>query len=332
VSDKADLVLEGGGIKGLGLLGAVTRLMEQGYTFPRVAGTSAGSILAAFLAAGVDAAGIVKVMGRLDYSRVPDLARPRIPFASEALSVLAEGGAHPGNYAYNWIREELSKLGVTTFADLRLDDQGADSNLRPNQRYKLVVMATDITQGRLLRLPWDYELFDRDPDKELVVDAVRASMSIPLYFKPRKLRNERTGEESTLVDGGVLSGFPVEIFDRTDGKNPRWPTFGVKIIPALPGADAALFPPFALPTLPPLRQLEQVLATALVDQTYLDQPCVRRRIIDVDTRSIGIIEFNASKDTRDGVIEKGREAADQFLAGWNWNAYKTECSGVADTQ
>jgi len=334
VSDKADLVLEGGGIKGLGLLGAVTRLMEQGYTFPRVAVTSAGSILAAFLAAGVDAAGIVKVMGRLDYSRVPDLARPRIPFASEALSVLAEGGAHPGNYAYNWIREELSKLGVTTFADLRLDDQGADSNLRPNQRYKLVVMATDITQGRLLRLPWDYELFDRDPDKELVVDAVRASMSIPLYFKPRKLRNERTGEESTLVDGGVLSGFPVEIFDRTDGKNPRWPTFGVKIIPALPGADAALFPPFALPTLPPLRQLEQVLATALVghDQTYLDQPCVRRRIIDVDTRSIGIIEFNASKDTRDGVIEKGREAADQFLAGWNWNAYKTECSGVADTQ
>jgi NTE family protein len=59
VSDKADLVLEGGGTKGLGLLGAVTRMMEQGYRFPRVAGTSAGSILAAFLAAGVDAAGIV---------------------------------------------------------------------------------------------------------------------------------------------------------------------------------------------------------------------------------------------------------------------------------
>lgn len=299
-----------------------------------MAGTSAGSILAAFLAAGVDAAGIVKVLGRLDYSRVPDLARPRIPVASEAVSLLAEGGAHPGNYAYNWIREELSKLGITTFADLRLNDPGADSNLRPNQRYKLVVMATDITQGRLLRLPWDYELFDRDPDKELVADAVRASMSIPLYFKPRKLRNERTGEESTLVDGGVLSGFPVEIFDRTDAKHPRWPTFGVKIIPALPGADTALFPLLGLPTLPPLRQLEQVLATALAghDQTYIDQPCVRRRIIDVDTRSIGLTEFNADKHKRDGVIAKGREAADQFLAGWNWNAYQAECRGTADTQ
>ena len=52
---KADLVLEGGGVKGLGLVGAVLHLMREGYTFPRVAGTSAGSIVAAFLAAGATA-------------------------------------------------------------------------------------------------------------------------------------------------------------------------------------------------------------------------------------------------------------------------------------
>ena len=39
---KADLVLEGGGVKGLGLVGAVLELMREGYTFPRLAGTSAG--------------------------------------------------------------------------------------------------------------------------------------------------------------------------------------------------------------------------------------------------------------------------------------------------
>ena len=50
------------------------------------------------------------------------------------------------------------------------------------------------------------------------------------------------------------------------------------------------------------------------------------------TRSIGLTEFNANKHKRDGVIENGREAADKFLAGWNWNAYKTECRGVDDTQ
>jgi NTE family protein len=41
-ADQADLVLEGGGVKGLGLVGAVGRLLRQGYSFPRVAGTSAG--------------------------------------------------------------------------------------------------------------------------------------------------------------------------------------------------------------------------------------------------------------------------------------------------
>jgi NTE family protein len=52
---KEDLVLEGRGIKGLGLVGAVRRLMRAGYTFPHVAGTSAESIVAAFLAAGTTA-------------------------------------------------------------------------------------------------------------------------------------------------------------------------------------------------------------------------------------------------------------------------------------
>jgi len=57
---KADLVLEGGGMKGLGLVGAAVRLLEDKYTFPRVAGTSVGSIVGAFLAAGVDAGGLKK--------------------------------------------------------------------------------------------------------------------------------------------------------------------------------------------------------------------------------------------------------------------------------
>ena len=40
---EADLVLEGGGVKGLGTAGAVIGLLEAGYTFPRVAGTSVGA-------------------------------------------------------------------------------------------------------------------------------------------------------------------------------------------------------------------------------------------------------------------------------------------------
>ncbi len=44
---KADVVLEGGGVKGIALVGALSVLMDAGYTFPRIAGTSAGAIVGA---------------------------------------------------------------------------------------------------------------------------------------------------------------------------------------------------------------------------------------------------------------------------------------------
>jgi NTE family protein len=333
---EADLVLEGGGAKGLGIVGAVTRLFEEGYRFPRVAGTSAGSIVAALVAAGADAQGLAESMSRLEYPRVPD--RGRIPVASAAASFFGRGGLHSGGYVHEWIREELERLDVRTFADLPLVDAGADPNLDDSQRYRLVVMVTDITHGCLLRLPWDYETrFGLDPGEQSVADAVRASISIPLYFEPRLLRDERTGEAATLVDGGVLSNFPVEVFDRTDGERPRRPTFGVKVIPALPGADDELVPELgpllALSNaIPPFREAEQVLATAIVghDQTYIRRPCVRRRMIEVDTSGIGITEFAADERKRAGVVAKGREAAARFLEDWDWAGYLRDCRGAVD--
>ena len=53
---RADLALEGGGVKGIGLAGAVLVLDEAGYSFARVAGTSAGAI-AACLVASISRAG-----------------------------------------------------------------------------------------------------------------------------------------------------------------------------------------------------------------------------------------------------------------------------------
>ena len=48
-----DLVLAGGGVKGIGLVGAVVRLMEAGYRPNRIAGTSAGAMAAALTAAAM---------------------------------------------------------------------------------------------------------------------------------------------------------------------------------------------------------------------------------------------------------------------------------------
>jgi NTE family protein len=312
---RADLVLEGGGVKGLGTAGAVMGLLDAGWTFARVAGTSVGALAAAFAAAGADSATFRDVLGRLDLRRIPDRRVP-VPLVSEGVSLLVRRGAYEGDWIHGWLSRELELLGVRTFADLRRDDPGDDPALStPDHRYGLVVMATDVTHGRLLRLPWDYPQFGLDPDEQLVADAVRMSLSIPFYFEPRILRNPVTGDQATIVDGGVLSNFAIEIFDRTDGREPRWPTFGVRLLPDLPKGLGDVVPFFGVPMFPAVRLLEQVVATALVgrDQTHLERPGVRERTMTVDTAGTAITEFTIGPSERAELIERGERTAAEFL-------------------
>jgi NTE family protein len=308
---RADLVLEGGGVKGLGTAGVVMGLLDAGWTFPRVAGTSVGAVAAAFAATGADPDTFRGVLERLDLRRVPDREVP-LPLLSESFSLVARRGAYAGDWIREWLVRELDGLGVRTFGDLRRHDSGDDP---ADHRYRLVVMATDVTNGRLLRLPWDYPRFGLDPDEQLVADAVRMSMSIPFYFRPCTLRNPETGDVATIVDGGVLSNFPIEIFDRTDGRPPRWPTFGVRLLPDLPAGLGDVVPFFGLPMLPTVRLLEQVVATALVgrDQTHLERPGVRERTMTVDTKGTAITEFGIGPEERRRLIAQGELTARDFL-------------------
>ena len=54
---------------------------------------------------------------------------------------------------------------------------------------------------------------------------MRASMAIPFFYRPVTLTGVN-GETATLVDGGVLSNFPIDTFDRPDGKPPAGPRSG----------------------------------------------------------------------------------------------------------
>ncbi len=327
-----DLVLAGGGVRGIALMGAAESLAEAGYDFKRVAGSSAGAIVGALLAAGLPAGRMATVMGGLDYHRSADRgALGRLPLIGDALSILFENGIYEGNYLREWLGNELAALGVETFADLAYDDDGADATLPPDHRYRLVVTVTDVTLGQLLRLPWDYRrVFGRDPDTQLVVDAVRASISVPYLYEPVTLSDIRTGRVSTLVDGGVLSNFPVESFDRRDGRPPRWPTFGVDLVGDSPPGGSAIFRPRWLPHVKPIRLLESLLATLVVghDQTRLAEPCVSQRLVLVDTGAVGFADFDLSVAAREQLYLAGQSAATSFLAGWDWAAYQSGPCGA----
>jgi NTE family protein len=308
---KADLVLEGGGVKGIGLLGAVLVMAEAGYSFPRVAGTSAGAIVASLISAyqkaGRDLGELIGVMDSVQYSRFADgpVLERVTGRLGEGVELLLHEGAHPGNYLVEWLGAELEKAGVSTFADLAIDDPGG--SLGEHQRYSLVVHTSDLSRRALVRLPWDYGQYGRPADGERVVDAVRASMSIPFYFRPVDVKTA-TGTV-TWVDGGLLSNFPVTVFDRTDGKPPRWPTWGVKLSgqPPLtrdrPVRGAAGIAVNCLETL-----------TADWNRYRLDEEGVNRRTIFVDTTGVAATDFDIDKSTRRRLYDNGRAAAQKFLA------------------
>lgn len=320
-----DLVLAGGGVKGIGLVGAVVRLMEAGYRPYRVAGTSAGAIIGAIVAAGA---------GRLAPAEVRDLALgidyrkffdrgpvERVPLLGPVWAILQGNGVYQGDYAREFVARQLAELGVETFGDLRL----ADDQIPPERRYRLVVTAADVTRGQLVRLPWDYrEVYGLDPDEQPVADAVRASMSIPFLFRPVTLCST-AGLESRLVDGGLLSNYPIDTLDRLDGKAPRWPTFGVTLLPNLPEGNDAVIPGLA-----PLRMfggphlLEQVITTVLVgrDQAYLNQPWVSARTIRVDSTDVGVLDAGITRSEIDALYARGYTAAAHFLSGWDEAAYR----------
>jgi NTE family protein len=315
-------VLEGGGVKGIGLVGAVSVLEEHGYRFRRVAGTSAGAIVGSLVAAGMSSARLVEAMRELDYTRLLDpTSLAQVPVLGRLLSLGWENGISGGGFLKEWLGSQLEALGVRTFADLRIDDD-TDSALTAEQGYRLVVMAADVSQGRLVRLPWDYRSrYGLDPDRQLVVDAVRASTAIPFFYTPARLRPTGPGKESLLVDGGVISNFPINTFDRHDGKSPRWPTFGVRLA-ARP--DANLRP---LSLAGPLGLALALVATMInaQDQMHLDDPCVLARTMLVDTGQIDPVDFTIDEPTKARLYANGREATAAFLKTWNWQHYLERC-------
>jgi NTE family protein len=316
--NTADLVLEGGGVKGAGLAGAIGVLSEQ-YQFSRVAGTSAGAIVASLVAAGLtdDLEEIMKSTNFADFLDQGFLGH--LGKLGQGIDVLRYQGIYRGRKLHDWIADTLAKAPnpVRTWGDLRMP--GTDASTPVEQRYKLVVVISDISRGRMLRLPWDYlTLTGEDPDTQSVADAVRASASIPYFFQPWRIPVEPSladgHKQLVLTDGGMLSNFPVSLFDDDDH-----PTFGVKLSARLSlqqegwnAAGGAL-------------SLGKALISTMVsahDQLYVDQESVCSRTVFVDTSGVSSTNFRLSEQEKANLYSKGAAAAQDFLSTWNFEAWK----------
>jgi len=322
----ADLVFEGGGVKGIGLAGALATLEERDYRGQNIAGTSAGAITAALLAAGYSAAELREIIVSLDYRQFQDRGwEDKIPLIERSLSMLLDLGLYEGDRFLEWIRERLDAKGIRTFADL-VHDEFADD---PRYRSRLQVVASDVTTHELLVLPRVATKLGIEPDELDVALAVRMSMSIPVFFEPVRILNEKTGQMHVIVDGGMLSNFPVWLFDCPNGEVPEWPTFGLLLVEPKPETPlGARLPAPRMTGKGPGAVIDYVKALAQTmmeahDRLYVEQANYARTI-PIPTLGVGTTEFDLSRERALALYDSGRWAAEKFLDNWDFEAYIAE--------
>ena len=176
----------------------------------------------------------------------------------------------------------------------------------------------------MLVLPQDIKDYGINPETLNVAFAVRMSMSIPFFYEPVVIKNMKTNQSHFIVDGGLLSNFPVWLFD-SEGA-PEWPTFGLRLVEEDTKSEIDAGIPFldlvttALgPVVPFLCNLASTALEAH-DRMYIESANFSRTI-PIPTLGISTLAFNLEQDKKNDLYAAGRKAAEEFLETWNFGSY-----------
>ncbi|ASV69035.1 patatin-like phospholipase family protein [Cytobacillus sp. FSL W7-1323] len=294
---EIDGVFSGGGIKGFALIGALAEIEKQGFQFKRVAGTSAGSIISALIIAGYSSDEIERMMDDLDLKVFLDSRKSLIPIAvAKWIFLFWSLGLYKGNELEKWIEARLAARGIRTFADV--------------PPLSLRIIASDLTNGRLLVLPDDLPKYQIDPNRFSVAKAVRMSCSMPYFFEPVKIGG-RGKRNNLIVDGGVLSNFPMWLFDKDNVKKTR-PVLGVKL-----SINNNEQPPRRIKNA--IQMFEALFETMkdAHDSRYISRSH-EQNVIFVPTEGVLATEFELTEEGKRDLLKLGRERAKEFLATWTY--------------
>ncbi|MGY0693016.1 patatin-like phospholipase family protein [Virgibacillus sp. FSP13] len=292
---KIDVVFSGGGVKAYAFLGALTSIEEYKHDLERVAGTSAGAIVAGFLAARYRLAEIEQLMDELDLKKFLD--QPKIsnyiPF-SKWLFLYFQMGLYKGDKLENWLYEHLAAKNVYTFSDLK-------------EGY-LKVVVSDLSLGKLVVIPDDLErVYGIDPKYFPVAKAIRMSAGFPYFFMPKKLPG-KTKDKSIIVDGGLLSNFPLWIFDNGDAA--KRPVLGVKL-----SASIKDYQPRKIKNAFDMFHALFSTMKQAHDSRYISKS-QKNNIIFIPVENIESTNFSITDQTKTNLIESGKKQAEQFLQNW----------------
>jgi NTE family protein len=190
-----NLIFEGGGVKGIAYVGAMQILEQRGHlkNILRVGGTSAGAINALLFALGYDIPAQRKIIGSTEFKEFMD---DSFGLIRDIRRLAKSFGWYKGDFFSGWIADLIQK---------QLGNQKATfKDLKAAKKPDLYMLGTNLSTGYS-------EVFsiERHPDMPLA-EAVRISMSIPLFFAAKRYGPR----DDVYVDGGVMLNYPVKLFDR----------------------------------------------------------------------------------------------------------------------
>jgi NTE family protein len=356
-----DMVFEGGGAKGSAFVGALEVLETKGHGHRRLIGTSAGAITATLVAAGYkpqelrsavteslpngrprfssfmdhpseedftpdqrENSTTMKVLAKVDLPGIPNLVAPHLLRAllrsahyRQLFSFVECGGFFAGNEFLKWIREKLEAKGIRPGTSFETFARQKDADL------SLVVSDTSDMEMLVLN--------HRTAPECPVEWAVRMSMSIPFVWREvvwQKEWGKYRGKDKTgnvIVDGGVLSNFPIRLISEMDDDiakimGPTDPqgagNLGFLIDENLPvpGAANQEKAPELQDQIRTVQRVSRLIDTMTKAQDNSEIQRHAKDICRVPAKGYGTTEFDMESARLEALIEGGRQAMSRFLA------------------
>lgn len=303
---KINIAFQGGGVLGSAYPGVLKVCNDYGYEPNHVAGTSAGSIVAALVAAGYTADELKQVMDDTDYKKFcDDYFWNKVPIVGDWISALVKDAFYKGDYFLRWITDLLDKKGVRVFGDLKDGDD-----------YRLRVIASDLSFARGVIIPDHIERnYGLDADKFSVAKAVRMSMSIPFYFKKVRLV-DKLGHKVYFVDGGLTSNLPLFLF-----KDSKVKSIGIML-------QDCTFHDIVDNTYKDVDGIKDYIFSLVrlcaggMDYLHIDDEDWENRVICIDTMGIESTNFEISKEQKQALYFSGVTSAVDFFEQHKQTGFK----------
>lgn len=284
-----NLVFKGGGVLGIAYAGAIKVLENNNVLqgIERVAGTSAGAITAMLVSLRYNADEIKSIVNATSFKSFED--------GKNIFRIFTKYGLYSGDAALSWIQGNITQKGFAAGATFR--------DFKNKGCRELRVFATDLNEMGLRAFS-----FDTTPDVP-VAEAVRASMSIPMFFKAWRFSNNNP-DNHIYVDGGMIYNYPIDTFDQGGVPNPE--TIGCYLANLNKVSKANDLGYNELLTYVKLT-FETILDAQVIN--FQNDPEQQKRSIVIDDLGISATNFDLSKDQEDALYNSGIKYATQYLSG-----------------